>query len=73
MMPKTTGMPCPLCKATSDVTLTRLIDGHYIRTRECYNMHTFKTKEVVLTEPKPKRSRFDGQSGTRSSGRQAKP
>ena len=72
-MPKTTGMPCPLCKATSDVMLTRFVDGHYIRTRECYNMHTFKTKEVVLTEPKPKRSRFDGTSGTRSKEQQATP
>ena len=53
-MPKTTGMPCPLCKATSDVTLTRLIDGHYVRTRECFNMHIFKTKEIVMTEPRLK-------------------
>ncbi len=43
-----------MCKATSDVTLTRLIDGHYVRTRECFNMHIFKTKEVVVTEPRLK-------------------
>ena len=53
-MPKSNGMPCPLCKATSDVVLTRMVDGHYIRTRECFNQHIFKTKEVVLTEPRPK-------------------
>ena len=70
-MPKTTGMPCPLCKATSDVTLTRLIDGHYIRTRECFNMHTFKTKEVVVREPKLKRS--SGTSGTRLKEQRVKP
>jgi len=57
-----------LCKATSDVVMTRMIDGHYIRTRECFNTHIFKTKEVVLTEPRPKRSRFDGQTGTHSKG-----
>lgn len=56
-MPKTTGMPCPLCKATSDVTLTRLVDGAYVRTRECFNEHIFKTKEVVVSEPKPKKGR----------------
>ena len=57
-----------MCKATSDVVMTRMIDGHYIRTRECFNTHIFKTKEVVLTEPRPKRSRFDGQTGTHSKG-----
>ena len=53
-MPKTKGMPCPLCGATSDVVLTRLNGGHYIRTRECFNEHVFKTKEIVLTEPRLK-------------------
>ena len=67
MMTKTNGMPCPLCKATTDVKLTRLVNGLYIRSRECYNLHTFKTKEIVLTEPKPKRSRFDGTNGIHSS------
>lgn len=57
-MPKTKGMPCPLCKATSDVTSTRLVNGHYIRTRECFNEHIFKTKEIVVGEPKPKKQRF---------------
>ena len=70
-MPKTTGMPCPLCKATTDVMLTRLIDGHYVRVRECFNMHTFKTKEVAVTEPRLKQS--VGQNGTRLRGRLAKP
>jgi len=69
-MPKTTGMPCPLCKATSDVTLTRLVDGAYVRTRECFNEHIFKTKEVVVVEPRLKRS--TGTNGIRSKERQAK-
>lgn len=70
-MPKTKGMPCPLCGATSDVTLTRLIDGHYIRTRECFNMHIFKTKEIVIREPRLKRS--SGTSGTHFKGRPGAP
>ena len=53
-MPKTKGMPCPLCGATSDVVLTRLNGVHYVRTRECFNEHVFKTKEIVLTEPRLK-------------------
>jgi hypothetical protein len=63
-------MPCPLCKATSDVTLTRLVDGAYVRTRECFNEHIFKTKEVVVAEPRLKRS--TGTNGIRSREQQAK-
>jgi hypothetical protein len=50
-----------LCNATTDVTLTRLIDGHYVRTRECFNEHVFKTKEIVLIQPRQKnvKQKFD--------------
>ena len=44
-------MKCPLCQAPTDVKHTK--DG--IRTRECFNEHRFKTQEILLTEPKPKK------------------
>lgn len=44
-------MKCPKCAAATDVKHTK--DG--IRTRECFNEHTFKTQEIVITEPKLKR------------------
>lgn len=52
-------MKCPLCGAPTDIKESRDVGGRYIRRRECFNGHTFKTEEVVLTEPKPKRSRRD--------------
>jgi hypothetical protein len=44
-------MKCPLCNAATDVKHTK--DG--LRTRECFNLHRFRTQEVVVSEPKPKR------------------
>jgi hypothetical protein len=44
-------LKCPKCAAATDVKYTK--DG--MRTRECFNAHTFKTQEIVLTEPKLKR------------------
>jgi hypothetical protein len=44
-------MKCPLCNAHTDVKHTK--DG--LRTRECFNLHRFRTQEVVVSEPKPKR------------------
>lgn len=48
-------MKCPLCSAPTDVKATRTEDGLTTRSRECFNMHTFKTIETVITQPKPKR------------------
>lgn len=48
-------MNCPLCNAPTNIKETRQRDGEFIRRRECYNYHTFQTKEVPITEPKPKR------------------
>lgn len=51
-------MKCPLCEAPTEIKETRQRDGEFIRRRECYNYHTFQTKEVPITEPKPKRQRI---------------
>lgn len=48
-------MKCPLCNAPSEIKLTRTEEGLVTRTRECFNVHRFKTIETVLTQPKPKR------------------
>ncbi len=48
-------MKCPLCKAPTEVNQTKTEDGIPIRYRHCYNDHSFQTKEVPITEPKPKR------------------
>jgi hypothetical protein len=48
-------MKCPLCGAPSDVKQTKSIDGAPIRRRICFNEHSFNTKEVAISEPKPKR------------------
>ena len=48
-------MKCPLCGAPSDVEQTKSVDGVPIRRRICFNEHSFNTKEVAITEPKPKR------------------
>jgi hypothetical protein len=48
-------LKCQLCGAPSDVKSTKYIDGVPIRRRHCYNEHSFNTKEVAITEPKPKR------------------
>ena len=48
-------MKCPLCKAPTEVNQTKDDHGTPIRTRHCYNNHSFQTKEVPITEPKPKR------------------
>jgi transcriptional regulator NrdR family protein len=48
-------MKCPLCGAPSDVKQTKSIDGAPIRRRICFNEHSFNTKEVAITTPKPKR------------------
>jgi hypothetical protein len=45
-------MKCPLCSAPTDVKHTK----NGLRQRECFNNHTFKTQEILLTEPKLKRS-----------------
>jgi transcriptional regulator NrdR family protein len=52
-------MKCPLCNAPTDIKETRVTDTGYVRRRECFNNHTFKTVETVLTEPKEKRSKYD--------------
>jgi len=44
-------MKCPKCAAATDVKHTK----NGLRTRECFNLHTFKTQEILLTEPKNKR------------------
>jgi hypothetical protein len=46
---------CPLCKAPTEVNQTKDSHGTPIRTRHCYNNHSFQTKEVPITEPKLKR------------------
>jgi transcriptional regulator NrdR family protein len=48
-------MKCPLCKAPTEVKHTKDEDGTPIRRRHCYNDHSFNTKEVAITTPKPKR------------------
>ena len=48
-------MKCPLCSAPTDVMNTKSVDGVPIRRRHCYNNHSFTTKEVVTSPPKPKR------------------
>lgn len=48
-------MKCPLCNAPTEVKQTKDDDGIPIRRRHCYNDHSFLTKEVATTEPKPKR------------------
>ena len=52
-------MKCPLCNAPTDIKETRVTDKGYVRRRECFNQHTFKTVEAVLTEPKKKRKKYD--------------
>lgn len=48
-------MKCPLCRAPTEVTHTMYADGTPIRRRHCFNDHSFNTKEVPITDPKPKR------------------
>jgi transcriptional regulator NrdR family protein len=48
-------LKCPLCKAPTEVKHTKDDDGTPIRRRHCYNEHSFNTKEVAISEPKPKR------------------
>jgi transcriptional regulator NrdR family protein len=48
-------MKCPLCQAPSDVENTKSVDGIPIRRRVCYNDHSFNTKEVATSEPRPRR------------------
>lgn len=48
-------MKCPLCKAPSEVKQTKTEDGVPIRYRHCFNDHSFKTKEVPIEAPRPKR------------------
>jgi len=48
-------LKCPLCGAPSDVKSTKYIGGVLTRRRHCYNEHSFNTKEVAITTPKPKR------------------
>lgn len=48
-------MKCPLCNAATDVKATRTEAGLTTRSRECFNLHTFKTIETLLTQPKLKR------------------
>ena len=52
-------MKCPLCNAPTDVKQTFKQDGDYIRRRMCFNGHTFKTKEILINHPKPKRNYRD--------------
>jgi len=48
-------MNCPLCSAATDVVETKNINGIVIRRRHCYNDHSFKTQELAITTPKPRR------------------
>lgn len=48
-------MKCPLCKAPTEVKQTKDENGTPIRRRHCFNDHSFYTKEVPITDPKPKR------------------
>lgn len=48
-------MKCPLCKAPTEVKHTKDENGTPIRRRHCFNDHSFNTKEVPITTPKPKR------------------
>ena len=52
-------MKCPLCNAPTDIKESRVTKQGYVRRRECFNEHTFRTVEVLLTEPKPKRKKND--------------
>lgn len=49
-------MRCPLCNAPTEVNQTKTQDGTPIRYRHCFNNHSFQTKEVVITQPRPKRT-----------------
>lgn len=57
-------MKCPLCNAPTDVKQTKTTDGVPIRSRHCFNNHSFKTKEVPITEVRPKRAKNPGGSGS---------
>ena len=48
-------MKCPLCRAPTEVKHTKDDNGIPIRRRHCFNDHSFYTKEVPISEPKPKR------------------
>jgi len=48
-------LKCPLCKAPTEVKQTKDDNGVPIRRRHCFNDHSFFTKEVPITDPKPKR------------------
>ena len=49
-------MKCPLCNAPTEVKHTKDDNGTPIRRRHCFNDHSFNTKEVPITTPKPKRT-----------------
>lgn len=49
-------MKCPLCNAPTEVKQTKDDNGTPIRRRHCFNDHSFQTKEVPITPPKPKRT-----------------
>ena len=48
-------MKCPKCKAPTEVKDTRIFPTHVTRRRVCYNMHTFRTEEKAVSEPKEKK------------------
>ena len=50
-------MKCPLCNAPTEVKQTKTQNGVPFRYRNCFNDHTFQTKEVPITVPRPKRQR----------------
>lgn len=50
-------MKCPLCNAPTEVNQTIQKDGGPIRYRHCYNDHSFKTREITISEPRPKPKR----------------
>ena len=52
-------MKCPVCKAPTEIKDSRLTSKGYVRRRECFNDHVFKTVETLLTEPKKKGSKND--------------
>ena len=54
MPPVSGGMKCPLCGAPTEVIDTRLKGNKYVRKRECFNEHRFKTIESPVTIPKLK-------------------
>jgi transcriptional regulator NrdR family protein len=46
---------CPKCNAPTEVKETRINLDYVMRRRICFNMHTFRTEEKAVSEPKEKK------------------